>query len=223
MNILTFDTGLDKMFVTIGEDSHVDKYKIVENTKERYHSALLIPTIIELLREKSLTMEDIEAIGVNIGPASFTGIRTSATVARTIGQNLRIPVVGVPSLEILSLINNTDNNAICLLDARKGKAYVGIYTYDGDIIENPHILEYEKITELVKNNNFTVIADNKMSEKLESEGIKCIRIEESEVNSGINLARLTYKHLKADGVEKYKWFNLKPLYIQPPPITMKTG
>ena len=220
MKILTFDTSLDKMFITLGNDDKADEYRVVENTKERYHSALLIPTIIELLQKQSLTMQDLDAIGVNIGPGSFTGIRASATVARTLGQNLNIPIVGIPSLEILSLINTSEKEGICVLDARKGQAYVGVYSPLGDIIENPHTLEYEKLVQKVKNGNYTVIADLKMSKMLLAEEITSIIIEENNSNSGINLAKLTYKHLNQDAIKLYSWFNLKPLYIQPPPISM---
>ena len=76
LKVLTFNTGSsDKMFVTIGENSQVKSFRVVESTKEQYNSALLIPTIIELLNEQNLTMQDIDVIGVNIGPGSFTGIR----------------------------------------------------------------------------------------------------------------------------------------------------
>ena len=220
MKILTFDTSLDKMFITLGKDREIEEYRIVENTKERYHSALLIPTIVELLQKQNITMQDIEAIGVNIGPGSFTGIRASATVARTIGQNLDIPVVGIPSLQVLSLINNTSKNSICLLDARKGMAYVGIYTPEGEIIENPHTLEYQKAVQKIQNGDFTVISDTKTALIFSEYGIDSIRIEENNQNNGISLAKLTFKHLMRKDIDQYKWFNLKPLYIQPPPISM---
>ncbi|OGI01772.1 MAG: tRNA (adenosine(37)-N6)-threonylcarbamoyltransferase complex dimerization subunit type 1 TsaB [Candidatus Melainabacteria bacterium GWF2_32_7] len=220
MRILTFDTSGDKMYVTMGNDGQVDISRIIENTAQRYHSASLIPIIAELLREKNITMQDINAVGVNIGPGSFTGIRASATVARIMAQNLNIPVIGISSLEIFSLINNTDKNSLCLLDARKGKAYTGVYTPEADVIKEPTALEYNDIIDFAKNNDFFIIADKIMSEKLKAEGLECVNLQETDYDFGINLAKLTYKHLKTDDREQFKWFNLKPLYIQPPPITM---
>jgi len=177
----------------------------------------LIPTIIELLREKELTMRDINGIGVNVGPGSFTGIRASTTVARIMAQHLDIPAIGVSSLEIISLVNNTNKDALCLLDARKGKAYAGIYTYDGSVIQAPTALEYNEIIELAGNNDFFIIADKIMSEKLKIEGIECLNFQEKSYNFGINLAKLAFKHLQR-GQNEHKWFDLKPLYIQPPPV-----
>lgn len=218
MRTLTIDTSLDKMFVTIGNNGQVDLSRTVENTAQRYHSALLIPVIIELLQKKGLTMQDIDAVGVNIGPGSFTGIRASATVARVIGQQLDIPVVGVSSLQIFSLLNDTDKNSICLLDAKKGKAYTGIFSPEGEIIQEPVALEYEQVFENIRNNDFYIIADNVMTEKLKSNEFECINLKDVVFNFGIYLADLTYRHLKTGN--EFKWYNLKPLYIQPPPITM---
>lgn len=220
MRILTFDTSLDTMYVTIGENERVDLCEIVKTTKERYNSALLIPAIIGFLKKMNLVMQDIEAIGVSIGPGSFTGIRASATVARTIAQNLNIPAIGISSLQILSLINNTRKNALCLMDARRNKAYAGIYNHYGDIIQNPEAIDYEKAVRLAKNDDFYIIADSKMVEVLKNEEIKCTDFTQTDCNLGINLAKLSYKSLQKGNPENFKWFNLKPLYIQPPPISM---
>lgn len=220
MKILTFDTSSDKMYVTIGENNIVTTSKVVENTALRYHSALLIPTIIELLAKQKLTIQDIDAIGVNIGPGSFTGIRASAVTARIMAQNLDIPVIGVSSLEIFSSLNNTDKNSLCLLDAKKGKAYAGVYTPESDIIKTPYALEYDNIINYAQNNNFFIIADNIMSEKINLARFECINLGYINCDFGINLNKLTLKYLEYGNVDQYKWFNLKPLYIQPPPVTM---
>ena len=124
MKILVFDTCLDKMYVTIAEDEKILSSKIVTNTDNKYHSAFLISTIKELLKANNLTPQDIDAIGTNIGPGSFTGIRACTTVARMFAQQLDIPAVGISSLEILSKINNTEKPTMVALDARKNSGYL---------------------------------------------------------------------------------------------------
>lgn len=233
MKILTFDTSTETMFVTIGNDSDVNAYKIIETTEKSYNSAHLIPVIIELLQSQNLMTENIEAIGVNIGPGSFTGVRASATVAKVMAQQLDIPVVGVSSLEIYSLLNNTEKPSLCLLDARRGKAYMAVYGNDGEIIQEPQAIEYEKAVEFAKNGNYFIIADKKMSEIIKDSGLECLNLSESKENFGVFLAELTYKYLSKGlrlprqdsqavlprNDDIYRWHNLKPLYIQPPPIS----
>lgn len=232
MKILTFDTCTETMYVTISNDSEVEAYKIIETTEKSYNSAHLIPTIIELLKVQNLTMKDIEAVGVNIGPGSFTGIRASATVAKVMSQQIDIPVVGISSMEIYSLLNNTNKDTLCLLDARRGKAYMAVF---GKNKIEPCAVEYEKAIEYAKNNDLFIISDNKMSEVLQEAGLEYLNISEpkernesllannneqdKKENLGFFLAKLTYKHLQENKKESFKWHDLKPLYIQPPPIS----
>jgi len=229
MKILTFDTSTETMYVTISNDSEILANKIIETTEKSYNSAHLIPVIIELLQSQNLAMKDIEAIGVNIGPGSFTGIRASATVAKVMAQQLDIPVVGISSLEIYSLLNNTKKGTLILLDARRGKAYMAVY---GENILQPQAIEYENAVEYAKNNDLFIISDQKMSEVIKEAGQETLNLSEVKENLGVFLAKLTYKHLHDITViarskatwqsqfSEFKWHELKPLYIQPPPISM---
>jgi tRNA threonylcarbamoyl adenosine modification protein YeaZ len=128
MNILAFDTCLDKMYVALGNENEVLASKIIETTKEHYHSAFLISTIRDILKENDLIPSDINLIATNIGPGSFTGIRACTTVARVFAQGVNfeekegefgvkggIKAIGVSSLEILSRINQ---NSVMLSEAK---------------------------------------------------------------------------------------------------------
>ena len=95
MILLVFDTCLDKMYVTLTKDNEILSSKIVENQDNKYHSAFLISTIKEVLKENNLTPQDLSAIGTNDGPGSFTGIRACTTVARMMAQQLNIPACGI--------------------------------------------------------------------------------------------------------------------------------
>lgn len=204
MKILVFDTCLDKMYVTIAEDEKILSSKIVTNTDNKYHSAFLISTIKELLKANNLTPQDIDAIGTNIGPGSFTGIRACTTVARMFAQQLDIPAVGISSLEILSKINNTEKPTMVALDARKNSGYLYVNN------EIKGAIQLEEIEELIKNNDYYVITDNKLQNRLGG-----ISYQQSEYQLGEILAKLSYKKLQDSSA---KWQELKPLYIQPPPM-----
>ena len=122
MKILAFDTCLDKMYVVLRTEDRILSSEIVENTDSKYHSAFLISTISRILQENNVKPKDLDVIGINIGPGSFTGIRACTTVARVMAQQLNIKAIGVSSLEILSKI--TKENPLVALDARKNKAYL---------------------------------------------------------------------------------------------------
>ncbi len=204
MKILVFDTCLDKMYVTIAEDKKILSSKIITNKDNKYHSAFLISTIKDSLKEQNLTPQDLDAIGTNIGPGSFTGIRACTTVARIMAQQLNIPAAGISSLEILAKLNNTQLPTIVALDARKNCAYLHI---DNKI---QGAVELEKVEELLQNNNYHLITDDKLQEKLGG-----ISYQQGNYQLGEILASLVYEQLQKRAC---KWQELKPLYIQPPPM-----
>lgn len=204
MLILVFDTCLDKMYVTLAEDDKILSSKIVTNKDNKYHSAFLISTIKEVLKENSLTPKDLSAIGTNVGPGSFTGIRACTTVARMMAQQLNLPAVGVSSLEVLSKISSTEKPVVVALDARKNSAYLFI---DNDI--KSEAVSLEKIQELLSAGDYELITDDKLLPVLGG-----ISYQQKEYPLGDILSQIVFNKLQN---EKPDWRKLKPLYIQPPP------
>lgn len=204
MNILVFDTCLDKMYVAIAQDDKVLSSKIVTNQDNKYHSAFLISTIKGMLKENNLTPKDINAIGTNVGPGSFTGIRACTTVARIMAQQLDLPAAGISSLEILAKLNKTDKPTMVALDARKNSAYL----YVNEEIQGA--IQLEKVKEKLENRDYNLITDDKLQKVLGGTSYQA-----GEHNLGEILANLTYEKLKTSSC---KWQELKPLYIQPPPM-----
>ena len=216
MKILTFDTSLNKTYISYGEDDKILVSKAICSDDEKYHSAYLIPEIINILKTQNIKMQDIDVIGINEGPGSFTGIRICTVIARVAAQQLNIKVVPTPSLEILSHINKTDKKSLILLDARKNKAYSAIYGKNE--ITPPHCITYDEIEEVVKSDDFEVITDNSMYKLLAEKNISSVNYEAEDYPLGEYLYKITYKKQASGG--DFHWAKAKPLYIQPPSITM---
>ncbi len=201
MNILAFDTCLDKTYVTLGRDKDIIKSEVILSDGENYHSAYLISTIVKILKDAGMTPENIDMIATDIGPGSFTGIRACVTVARVLAQQLDIKAVGVSSLEILSKILGEDN--LVALDARKNKAYV----FDGEILG---AVELEKVDEMVKDR--VLITDNSLLERFKQFTDKAVSYQQGNYPLGEILVKIALNKTETD------WRKLKPLYIQPPPV-----
>ena len=202
MNILVFDTCLDKMYVTLRTEDKILSSKIVKNTESKYHSAFLISTITNTLLENGLKPEDLDVIGINVGPGSFTGIRACTTVARVMAQQLNIKAIGVSSLEILSRLGKT--NPLVALDARKNKAYLWC---DGEV---KGAIELEKVQEIINKGGYDVITDDRLEKIL---GGKSYQSEDYPL--GDILSELVLEKLPNS---KGNWAEVMPLYIQPPPM-----
>ncbi|MCM1002707.1 MAG: tRNA (adenosine(37)-N6)-threonylcarbamoyltransferase complex dimerization subunit type 1 TsaB [Candidatus Gastranaerophilales bacterium] len=202
--MLSFDTCLDKTYVTLFDGEKFNN-KIILSNDGNYHSAYLISTIVEILKEASMTPEDLDCISIDIGPGSFTGIRACTTVARMLAQQLNIKAVGISSLEILSKI--LGGNDLVALDARKNKAYV----YDGKVLG---AIELEEVDEMVKNRR--LITDNSLFDRFSALTDDIVSYQQNEYQLGEILAKLALEKIKEG--ENTDWRNLKPLYIQPPPV-----
>lgn len=214
MNILAFDTCLDKMYVGGKCDDVFLPSKIKETTKEHYHSAFLISTIIEILKENDISPQNIDIIATNIGPGSFTGIRACTTVARVFAQGGKcIKTIGISSLEILSRLNTTDKKTLVVLDARKDMAYVAVYDKKDQILE-PQAILIEDLKELIKKDNYFIVTDDKLEPILGG-----ISYQKSNADLGKFLVEIAVEKLKTGA--DFDWRKLHPLYIQPPPITVK--
>ena len=192
------------MYVTLSENDRILGSNIVENHDNKYHSAFLISTIKNILQENNLTPKDLDAVGTNIGPGSFTGIRACTTVARVMAQQLDIQAVGVSSLEILAQIGGNDKKTAVALDARKNCAYF----YDGEVRGALQLDEVKEI--LAGEKELFLVTDDKLKNILGGNSYQ-----EKEYPLGEILAHLSYRKLQGD---KHHWSELKPLYIQPPPM-----
>ena len=216
MKILTFDTSLNKTYIAYGEDDKILVSKAIPSTDEKYHSAYLVPEIVNLLKSQKITMQDLDAIGINEGPGSFTGIRICTVIARTAAQQLDIKVVPVPSLEILSKINKTDKKTLTVLDARKHKVYVAAYDKE-EVLIAPKAIQVEDLEDLIKSDDYVVISDSSIHNFLEEKGIDSINYEADDYELGEFLYHIVLNKLY--GNDDYHWAKAKPLYIQPPSIS----
>ena len=198
---LSFDTCLDKTYITLSEDKKIIKSEIILSDGENYHSAYLISTIVKVLKEADMTPENLDIISTDIGPGSFTGIRACVTVARVLAQQLGIKTVGVPSLEILSHI--LGDNDLVALDARKNKAYI----YDSGI---KGAIDLEEVDKIVKGRR--VITDSSLYKRLSGYAENVINYQAGNYPLGDILSQIALSKKQTD------WGELKPLYIQPPPV-----
>lgn len=197
---LAFDTSLDKMYIALFSGEDVLESLTVTNHDEKYHSAFLISTIKEVLKNNNLKPQEINLIATNIGPGSFTGIRACTTVARIMAQQLNCKAIGISSLEILSKLAK-ENSAVAL-DARKNKAYLYI---DNEI---KGAIDLDEVKELCNGKN--VITDDKLLPLLGG-----ISYQQTGAPLGEILAKLAIERAKTSDCD---WRKLKPLYIQPPPM-----
>jgi len=119
--VLAIDTAAPRLQLALlkadGEvDSSVDALA-------QGHAELLFPRLAALLERNGMSYGDLDRIVVTTGPGSFTGLRIGLSAARGLGLALGIPVIGVPTLQALSLLGPPDTPFVVLVDARRDEMY----------------------------------------------------------------------------------------------------
>jgi tRNA threonylcarbamoyladenosine biosynthesis protein TsaB len=95
---------------------------------ENHHTIELVPSIDNLLRRCKVTPADLQVLAVATGPGSFTSLRISLAVVKGLALSCHIPIVGVPSLEILAAAQpRQDSQLAAVLQAGRGRLAVGWY------------------------------------------------------------------------------------------------
>ena len=92
------------------------------------HAERLAPAIQFCCEQIDTTLDHVSAIAVGIGPGMFTGLRVGVTTAKVLAQALRIPMIPVPSLDLLAYpLRHARALVVPAIDARRNELYYALY------------------------------------------------------------------------------------------------
>jgi tRNA threonylcarbamoyladenosine biosynthesis protein TsaB len=134
LNILVIDTSTEIEFIALSVNGRI--FEFSENAGIS-HSVTMFQNLSSLLSQASIRINDIDLLGVGIGPGSFTGIRIAVSTARMFAQILDIPLVGLKSQEIYAASTGAseDKTIITAFDAKKSKVFAGVYRISNSIAQ----------------------------------------------------------------------------------------
>jgi tRNA threonylcarbamoyl adenosine modification protein YeaZ len=159
---------------------------------------------------KPTTWQDLQFIAVAKGPGSYTSTRIGIVTAKTLAQQLNIPVYGVSTLEILAWEEAKKSKVekiLVQMKANQGEVFVGAYQIKPDkylsIISSDKIISNEQWEEELnsyktkfKDNYQLVVAPDKLG---------------FTAPSLLEIASIRYEQEKLNGVFS-TWENLTPFY-----------
>ena len=164
MNILTIATATEVEIVAISTKHGIsDKTNIVGLS----HSITLFENIDKALGKLDITINDIDLIGVGIGPGSFTGIRIAVSTARMLAQLLNVPLVGIKThlIYAASVKASVNENILIAFDAKKDRVFGALYRKTDNPLSPLEIIapgdySIDYLLENVNNNYRTLLIGN---------------------------------------------------------------
>lgn len=97
-------------------------------TSRARHTVELAPALAGLLSRTGLSMGGLSALGVAIGPGSFTSLRVGLAFVKGLALARHLPLIGVPTLDaVAAALPPQDIPLAAVLQAGRGRIAVGWY------------------------------------------------------------------------------------------------
>jgi tRNA threonylcarbamoyladenosine biosynthesis protein TsaB len=220
MLILGIETATQQVSVSIG--GHEGVLGTFEVSRGRRHAETLVPAIEFLCRQTDVAIDEFGAIAVDIGPGLFTGMRVGLATGKAMAQALRIPMIGISSLDLLAFpLRHADRTIAAVIDARKGEVFYAFYRpVPGGVqrVTDPHVGKVDDlVADLMARGQTTVcVGDGALRYREEIDGdLRCDFAEQFLSHpSSAPLVQLAHaKALREDWVNPWE---IQPLYLRAP-------
>ncbi|MBC8136852.1 MAG: tRNA (adenosine(37)-N6)-threonylcarbamoyltransferase complex dimerization subunit type 1 TsaB [Fibrella sp.] len=220
--ILAIDTSGETCSIAISDDSVC---RVEYNFRHERRLIERIPGIVQsVLTDTGLTLSDIEAFAVGLGPGSFTGVRVGVTLAKVWSMTLDKPVVGVSSLDALAEpLAFIGLPLACVAPTRKTESVVAFYSGGmWEPISPPQVLANDIIAPTAREiigdfkSELLIVGEiahtimNVSPKGTDLQGTALVRSSEASAVARLALHRLSRG--ESDDTD-----SLVPLYVTPPP------
>lgn len=126
MLILGIETATERVSVAVG--GHEGVLGLFEVTRGRRHAETLTPAIEFVCRQAGIRLDEIGLVAVDHGPGLYTGMRVGIAAGKAIAHALRVPMIGISSLDLLAVtMRHGDKVIAAVVDARRGQLFYAFY------------------------------------------------------------------------------------------------
>lgn len=126
--------------------------ELIKKETNQSHSIYTMPLIQEILKNASITVQDLNQIEVINGPGSFTGVRIGVTIAKTLAYTLNIPIKSISSIEAYAVSFNKNTKKVITINDMKG-TYYGCFDEKNNLLEPLNYLNKKDFQDYINKNN----------------------------------------------------------------------
>ena len=126
MLILGIESATESVGVALG--SHDGVIASVEIARGRRHAESIVPAVEFVCKQADVGLNEVAVVAVDVGPGLFTGMRVGIATAKALAMALRVPMIGITSLDLLAFpVRHSDRVVVPVIDARKGEVFWAMY------------------------------------------------------------------------------------------------
>jgi len=152
LRILAFETSAKAASAAVLQDGLL-LGEYYQNSGQT-HSRTVMKLAEDLLDNCDLTVRDLDAVAVAMGPGSFTGVRIGMAAAKGLSWGGELPVYGISTLEAMAWLHGeTERIIIPAMDARRSQAYCAAFLWENGTLQRlmpDSALSFEALLEEIK-------------------------------------------------------------------------
>ncbi len=219
MLILGVTTSTQQVGCAIG--GHEGVLASAHSARGKRHAETLAPSIDFVRRQARVELSEISVVAVDVGPGLFTGLRVGIAAAKAMAHALRVPMIGISSLDLLAWpVRHTTREIVAVVDARRGEVFHaryrttpgGVQRISGPSVSSPQELQADLQATDVE---FLLVGDGALRY---AEEWDAVRVELAEqflaYPNAASLVQLAHaRAIREDFVQPWE---LEPLYLRPP-------
>jgi tRNA threonylcarbamoyladenosine biosynthesis protein TsaB len=130
--ILNIETATEVCSVALADSKGLIDFQ--ENTEGKSHAAMLTVLIENLLNKNKITLNQLDAVAVSMGPGSYTGLRIGVSVSKGICYGANKPLIAVPTLQSMTYgfiqktgVSNRGGWYCPMIDARRLEVFTAFF------------------------------------------------------------------------------------------------
>lgn len=220
MLILGIDTATPQVSVAVG--GHEGVLASVQSARSRQHAEVLTPSIEFACRQARIDLSEISVIAVDLGPGLFTGLRVGIAAGKAMAHALRVPMIGVPSLDLVAFpVRFTSKLVVAAIDARRGEVFHAFYRQvprgmqriTEHAVGSPDDLASEI---LARGEDCLLVGDGAIRYREVFDGLNRVEIVDDGLSFPSATSLVQLAHAQALREQFVKSWELAPLYLRKP-------
>ena len=221
-SILCIETSTEVCSVALSYDGCVEAIR--EDKSGKNHAQLLTGFVDEVMQEKKMTFDTLDAIAISSGPGSYTGLRIGVSTAKGLCYAACLPLIAISSLEAMTdhIIKNRklyglgeiQSYLYCpMIDARRMEVYAAIYNHELSMVRGVQadVVDHSSYSSLLASHKLLFFGNGADKCRTTIQNPNAIFLEQI-TTSASHMAELALKAFLSGKIEDVAYF--EPYYLK---------